>query len=137
METNTEIKKEILLIDKPKGITSFDVIRRLRNKMGTNPDHPKGKWKMGHAGTLDPLATGLMIIGVGKGTKKLTGLVGLDKVYTAEILLGKQTDTGDLEGKIIKEKEQNYRLLTAVNKLSKHLDVKGSRNLVFVRKHNE
>jgi len=53
----------ILLIDKPEGITSFDVIRRLRKKLGIK--------KMGHAGTLDPLATGLLIVGVGDGTKKL------------------------------------------------------------------
>lgn len=54
---------ELLLVDKPKGITSFDVIRQLRKKLGIK--------KMGHAGTLDPLATGLMIIGVASGTKKL------------------------------------------------------------------
>jgi len=88
--------KNLLFIDKPKGITSFDVIRRLRKKMGVR--------KMGYAGTLDPLASGLMIIGVGEGTKKLNRLIGLDKVYIAEILLGKKTDTGDLEGKIIEER---------------------------------
>ena len=54
---------ELLLIDKPKGITSFDVIRRLRRTLQIK--------KMGHAGTLDPLASGLMLIGVGKGTKGL------------------------------------------------------------------
>ena len=86
---------DILLIDKPKGITSFDVIRRLRRQLGIR--------KMGHAGTLDPLASGLMLIGVEKGTKRLTELVGLDKTYIAEVLLGKQTETGDLEGKIVKE----------------------------------
>jgi len=86
-----------LLIDKPRGITSFDVIRVLRKKLGIR--------KLGHAGTLDPLATGLMLIGVGEGTKKLTELIGLPKTYEAEILLGIKTDTGDLEGKVLKEKE--------------------------------
>jgi tRNA pseudouridine55 synthase len=84
---------EILLIDKPKGITSFDVIRRLRRALGIR--------KMGHAGTLDPLASGLMLIGVGAGTKKLAGLIKLPKTYEAEILLGERRSTGDLEGEIL------------------------------------
>jgi len=87
--------EEILLINKPKGITSFDVIRILRKKLGIK--------KMGHAGTLDPMATGLMIIGVNKGTKKLNNFIKLDKVYEAEILLGIKTETGDMEGKILNE----------------------------------
>jgi tRNA pseudouridine55 synthase len=84
---------EILLIDKPHGITSFDVIRRLRRILNIK--------KIGHAGTLDPLATGLMIIGVGAGTKKLTELVKLDKEYIAEIQIGESRTTGDLEGEIV------------------------------------
>lgn len=92
-----ENETDILLIDKPKGITSFDVIRILRKKLGIR--------KMGHSGTLDPLATGLLLIGVGAGTKKLSSLIGLPKTYEAEILLGKKTDTGDVTGKIIEEKE--------------------------------
>ena len=91
------MENNLLLIDKPKGITSFDIIRQLRKKLGIK--------KMGHAGTLDPLATGLMIIGVGDGTKKLKDLIGLDKTYIAEILFGKKTDTGDITGKIVEEKE--------------------------------
>lgn len=85
--------ENIILINKPKGITSFDVIRKLRKKMGVR--------KMGHAGTLDPMATGLMIIGVGEGTKKLNDYIKLDKDYIADILLGTSTDTGDLEGEVI------------------------------------
>jgi len=84
---------EILLIDKPAGITSFDVIRRLRPRLGVK--------KIGHAGTLDPLATGLMILGVGQGTKKLTEFIKLDKEYIAEILIGESRTTGDMEGEII------------------------------------
>ena len=85
------------MIDKPSGITSFDVIRRLRRKLGIR--------KMGHAGTLDPLASGLMIIGVGEGTKKLSEYLKLDKKYEAEILLGLKTTTGDLEGQVVETKE--------------------------------
>lgn len=84
---------DLLLVDKPAGITSFDVIRRLRRKLGIR--------KMGHAGTLDPLASGLMLIGVGTGTKKLATLIKLPKTYEAEILLGERRSTGDLEGEVL------------------------------------
>jgi tRNA pseudouridine55 synthase len=87
--------ENILLIDKPRGITSFDVIRRLRRELNIK--------KMGHAGTLDPLASGLMIIGIGEGTKKLSSLIKLDKEYIAEILLGEKRSTGDMEGEILEE----------------------------------
>lgn len=88
---------EILFIDKPYGITSFDVIRELRKHTGIR--------KFGHAGTLDPLATGLMIIGVEKGTKKLESYLRLDKEYVAEVLLGESRTTGDLEGSVVEEKD--------------------------------
>lgn len=89
----------LILIDKSKGISSFGVIRELRKRLGIK--------KIGHAGTLDPLATGLMIVGVGKGTKELTACVGLDKVYEATILLGEKRSTGDMEGEILEEKKVN------------------------------
>lgn len=88
--------EEIVLIDKPKGITSFDVIRMLHKKLGMK--------KMGHAGTLDPLASGLMIIGIDKGTKLLSQYLKLPKVYKANVLLGIKTTTGDLEGAAIEQK---------------------------------
>lgn len=91
-----ELPEGIILVDKPKGITSFDVIRKLRGELGVR--------KMGHAGTLDPFATGLLIIGVEKGTKKLSEYLKLSKIYQAEILLGVQTDTGDCTGTIVEEK---------------------------------
>ncbi|MCB9816095.1 tRNA pseudouridine(55) synthase TruB [Candidatus Nomurabacteria bacterium] len=94
---------EILLIDKPKGITSFDVIRRLRRMYSDTHNGEKAP-KMGHAGTLDPLATGLMVLGVGKGTKQLTELTKLDKEYVAEVRLGERRTTGDLEGEVMEEK---------------------------------
>jgi tRNA pseudouridine55 synthase len=87
---------DIILVDKPSGITSFDVIRRLRKKLNIK--------KMGHAGTLDPLASGLMIIGIGAGTKKLAEYLKLDKEYVAEILIGRRTTTGDREGEVMEEK---------------------------------
>jgi tRNA pseudouridine55 synthase len=93
---------ELLLIDKPRGISSFTVIRELRKRTGVR--------KFGHAGTLDPLATGLMLIGVDKGTKKLTELVGLDKEYVAEVLLGERRTTGDMEGTVVEEKSYQNNL---------------------------
>ena len=89
--------EDILLIDKPAGITSFDVIRKLRRKLGVQ--------KLGHAGTRDPMATGLLMVGVGEGTKKLQEYLKLSKVYEAEVLLGVRTDTGDREGKILERLE--------------------------------
>lgn len=94
------LPENIILVDKPKGITSFDVIRKLRKKLGIK--------KMGHAGTLDPLATGLMIIGINDGTKKLNEFLKLDKTYVAEILFGIHTDTGDIDGEVLKEVEVVY-----------------------------
>lgn len=85
--------KKIILIDKPSGVTSFDVIRILRRKLGIR--------KMGHSGTLDPMATGLMLVGVGEGIKKLKELIKLPKTYEASVLLGIKTATGDLEGHIL------------------------------------
>lgn len=87
---------EILLIDKPSGITSFDVIRQLRKILGVR--------KIGHAGTLDPLATGILLLGVGPGTKQLNDHIKLDKEYVAEIRLGQRTSTGDIDGEVIQEK---------------------------------
>lgn len=87
----------LLLIDKPIGMSSFDIIRNLRRILGPV--------KMGHAGTLDPRASGLMIIGLGSGTKHLKECIGLPKVYEATIRIGERRSTGDLEGEI-EEKEE-------------------------------
>jgi tRNA pseudouridine55 synthase len=92
--------QKLLLVDKPAGITSFDVIRILRRKLGIR--------KMGHSGTLDPFATGLLLIGVHEGTKDLAQLIKLDKVYEADILLGVQTDTGDITGKKLVEQSTSH-----------------------------
>lgn len=83
----------ILLVDKPGGITSHDVVARARRALGTR--------KIGHAGTLDPMATGLLVLGVEGATRLLTFVVGLDKTYEATIRLGVATDTDDAEGQTV------------------------------------
>ena len=82
----------ILLVDKPGGITSHDVVARARRALDTR--------KIGHAGTLDPMATGLLILGVGSATRLLTYIVGLDKDYSATIRLGVSTDSDDADGEV-------------------------------------
>lgn len=82
----------LVLIDKPRGWTSHDVVARVRRVAKTR--------KVGHAGTLDPLATGLLVLGINRATRLLTYLVGADKAYTATIRLGQATETDDAEGKV-------------------------------------
>lgn len=82
----------VLLVDKPGGRTSHDVVGFCRKRLGTR--------KIGHAGTLDPMATGLLVLGVGSGTRLLTYLVGEDKDYSATIRLGVSTSTEDAEGEV-------------------------------------
>ncbi len=84
----------LLLIDKPPGITSHDAVARVRRALGTR--------KVGHAGTLDPMATGLLVIGVGRGTRLLRFLGDLPKSYVGEGLLGVETDTLDAEGRVVR-----------------------------------
>ena len=86
----------ILLVDKPAGITSHDIVDRLRRKLKMK--------KIGHAGTLDPLATGLMIMLIGKATKVSQFLISLDKSYDGEFLLGVETDSQDADGEVVAEK---------------------------------
>lgn len=80
----------LLLVDKPSGMTSHDVVARARRARGTR--------KIGHAGTLDPMATGLLVLGVEGATRLLTYIVGLDKAYEATIRLGVSTDSDDADG---------------------------------------
>lgn len=86
----------IIIINKPQGITSFDVIRKLRKILKVK--------KMGHTGTLDPIATGVLPIFIGKATKDITRFLEGNKGYVAEMTLGIKTDTLDREGKIIEQK---------------------------------
>ena len=85
----------IIVVNKPKGITSFDVIRKLKKILKTK--------KIGHTGTLDPLATGVMLMCIGKATKLASDLEAKDKVYIADFDIGYATDTYDIEGKKITE----------------------------------
>jgi tRNA pseudouridine55 synthase len=82
----------IALVDKPAGWTSHDVVAKARGKLGTR--------KVGHSGTLDPSATGLLVLGVGRGTKLMAHLTGKDKSYTGEAVLGTATSTLDADGEV-------------------------------------
>lgn len=86
----------ILLVDKPQGITSHDVVAKMRRVFQMK--------KIGHAGTLDPMATGLLLILVGKATKTSQYLMSLDKEYTGTIKLGEVTDSQDADGEIVMTK---------------------------------
>lgn len=85
----------LLLVDKPAGMTSHDVVSKVRKLAGTR--------KVGHAGTLDPMATGLLVLGIDSATKLLTFVVGADKTYLATIRLGASTITDDREGDILQQ----------------------------------
>lgn len=98
-KTNTYSADEgrVLVVDKPVDWTSFDVVNKIRRMSGIK--------KVGHAGTLDPFATGILLICLGKATKRFSELLELEKEYEAEITLGCETDTMDHTGKAILEKE--------------------------------
>ncbi|MBX9471019.1 tRNA pseudouridine(55) synthase TruB [Microcella sp.] len=87
----------LLLVDKPQGLTSHDVVARARRALNTR--------KVGHAGTLDPMATGLLTLGVGPATRLLTYLVGLDKTYETTMRLGAATTSDDAEGEVVSTAE--------------------------------
>ncbi len=115
------VNKDVLLVDKPAGMSSFGVVARVRRVLTEQrreqireewalsgrvlSDLPKGalpkRVKVGHAGTLDPFATGLLICLLGKATKRAGEFLKLDKRYTATICLGKVSSTGDTEGEIV------------------------------------
>ncbi len=106
------MKNGIILIDKPSGITTFDIIRVLRKRLGIK--------KMGHAGVLDKMATGLVIIGVNKATKLLSIFENGDKVYEAEFTFGIETDTYDLYGRVLSKKEIDKIERDILTEISKH-----------------
>ena len=97
----------VLIVDKPIGKTSFDIIREVRKEYNTK--------KVGHIGTLDPLASGVLPVLVGQTTKLSNYLMEHDKEYIATLSLGKQTNTGDSEGSIIKEMPVSDDLLDSTN----------------------
>src|SRR2546421_10274306 len=86
----------LVVVDKPSGWTSHDVVARLRRLAGTR--------RGGHAGTLDPMATGVLVVGVGRATRLLGHLARSDKDYDATIRLGVTTTTDDAEGEVVSER---------------------------------
>lgn len=136
----------IVLIDKPSGWTSHDVVAKVRKALGTK--------KVGHAGTLDPMATGLLVLGINSGTKLLTFLVGADKSYRATIRLGCSTVTDDAEGEFISkasaealEQVSDEQIKAAISKLTGEISqrpssvsaikVNGERAYDLIRKGEE
>lgn len=96
----------ILIVNKPKQYTSHDVVAKVKKICGE---------KVGHTGTLDPMATGVLPLLIGQGTKLSKYLINHDKIYVSTIQLGKKTDTLDSEGNIIEEKAVNIKLLNKEN----------------------
>lgn len=107
----------LLIVDKPRGVSSFNVIRDVRKKYGIRA--------VGHIGTLDPEASGVLPILVGKATKLSDLLMLHDKDYIAEITLGIKTDSGDIEGNVIERDDSNHnydknQILTILNSFKGH-----------------
>lgn len=99
---------EVLLIDKPKDWTSFDVVKKVRNSI-------KGKIKIGHAGTLDPLATGLLILCTGKKTKEIEQYQAQEKEYTGTLKFGARTASYDSETEVEEEFDISHLNLELIN----------------------
>lgn len=107
-------KKGIYPVYKPKGITSYDIIRKIKKEISQNNE------KIGHAGTLDPEACGVLIIGIGREfTKKLNQITNQEKEYIAEIVLGEYSSTDDAEGQKIKIKFKKKPTKQEIKKIIK------------------
>lgn len=112
---NFGMNDEILLVDKPEGVSSFGVVARVRRKLSEAAGmievkgkdgvvrQKRKKVKVGHTGTLDPFATGLLVLLIGKGTKRANEFLKLDKEYLATVRLGATSTTGDIEGEITEQ----------------------------------
>lgn len=99
-------KSGVIIVDKPRGVTSHDVVAACRGLLHTP--------KVGHAGTLDPMATGVLVIGFGSATRLLNPIVGTDKTYITTITLGATTTTDDADGEIIEQSESERMHTRAV-----------------------
>ncbi len=99
LPTKCSIAKDVYLFHKPEGLSSFQFIQKIKRKFRIR--------KIGHAGTLDPLASGLMVVGIESGTKRLHHFLKLDKTYRAKVVLGELRTTGDREGDIVESKDYN------------------------------
>ena len=109
----------ILVVDKPEGFTSFDVVAKLRGICGTR--------RIGHGGTLDPMATGVLPVFVGGAAKAVDMQERADKMYTATMLLGRRTDTGDVTGETLEQAAVPADIgldAVAAMKLGRNLDAK-------------
>ncbi len=101
----------VLIIDKPKGWTSHDVVAWVRKVLGVK--------KAGHGGTLDPLATGILLVYLNEGTKLAPFNLESTKEYVATMKLGQETDTLDADGKVIAEKENVFYTLPLLDEHSR------------------
>jgi len=133
----------IILVNKPKGWTSHDVVSKLRKQLNTK--------KIGHTGTLDPMATGLLVVCVGHATKLVKYLTDHDKEYIAEVTLGIKTNTDDITGTIIESVEVNQIDLTNLTNVIRSfvgvtmqippvasaIKVNGKRAYEYIHKHQE
>jgi tRNA pseudouridine55 synthase len=111
--TTTSSTSGLVIVDKPAGLTSHDVVARIRRIAGTR--------KVGHAGTLDPMATGVLVVGVEKATKILGYLTLTEKEYQATIRLGQSTSTDDAEGEVVSDAPRlvsDEEILTVVRSLT-------------------
>ncbi|MEK6609206.1 MAG: tRNA pseudouridine(55) synthase TruB [Myxococcota bacterium] len=97
----------VLVVDKPKGMTSFDVVDRVRRARGAS--------KAGHAGTLDPMATGVLVLCLGEATKIVSFLTDSEKIYRAEALFGIATDTQDAQGRVVATRDASALGVEAVS----------------------
>ena len=111
----------IVIVDKEQGYTSNDVVQIIKKKFGE---------KVGHTGTLDPMATGVLPILIGKGTLLSKYLINHDKIYVATLKLGIKTDTGDITGDIIKERKFDENILEEENVLKVLEEVKGEQEQI-------
>lgn len=106
------MEDQIILVDKPAGISSFGIVAKIRRELKEEFGH---KIKVGHTGTLDPFATGLLILLSGKMTKKSNEFLKLDKIYEAELKLGFVSSTGDPEGEIQRYHVEDLSEVTTEN----------------------
>jgi tRNA pseudouridine55 synthase len=119
MTTEDYLDGQILLIDKPLHYTSFQAVNKLKYALINNKGLPK-KFKIGHAGTLDPLATGLLLVCTGKFTKRITELQGQAKEYTGTFYIGATTPSYDLETQIDQEYPTEHINEALIHETVKH-----------------
>lgn len=113
------MEEDILLIDKPAGMSSFGVVARVRRVLSKEAGK---KVKVGHTGTLDPFAIGLLVLLIGKGTKRAGEFLKLDKEYEAELKLGYASSTGDTEGEIVQKVSEERVMAVTEEQVREVLD---------------